>query len=338
MKFIHLADAHLADSFNFDKGLSTSIRKASWQSLERAFKDNKDVDFALIAGDLFERSYFSAKDFHRLFSLIEDFSKDVYYVAGNHDYFDEYNTLFLKEVPANFHIFGSKEVEVFESPGLRVYGISYDDRIFKKDIDLNIKLDDNFFNILLVHGDVDNPKSNYLNLSSNDINRGDFDYIAMGHIHKRAKISNIYYPGSLEPHDFSDVYDYGYIRYEDGKAKFVDSSLLKFYDFSVDYEDFKDEVALITYINKKLRDDKDNLVRLKISYGQDIDKRFIRKSLKASYVDIDLSTDTSLDNLVSLFPNSLLSLYNDKFIGKTDEKNLLARKIGLDAILRSKDD
>ena len=317
MKFIHLADCHLADSFNFDKNLSSKIRKASWKSLETIFKDNKDVDFALIAGDLFERSYFSSRDFHRLFSIIRDFSKDVYYVSGNHDYFDDYNSLFLKESPTNFHVFGSSEIEVFESEGLRIYGISYDDRIFDKKVNLNINLDDKFFNIFLVHGEIDNKNSNYFSLDSGETSLEKFDYIAMGHIHKKDSHRNIY---------------------EDGKINFIDSSILKFYDFSINYSDYNSYENLISYLNSKLRDDKRNFVRININSHDNIDKSVIRKNLQADFIDIRLNEEKSLDEFVRLFPNSLLSMYDEKFHGKTDEASLLARRIGLDAILRSRDD
>ncbi|MDU0894293.1 MAG: hypothetical protein E7A85_03355 [Anaerococcus sp.] len=80
MKFIHLADAHLADKSSFDNDLGTIIRKKSWESFENIFKSNQDIDFALIAGDLFERLYFSSKDFDRLFKIFEEFGKDIYYV------------------------------------------------------------------------------------------------------------------------------------------------------------------------------------------------------------------------------------------------------------------
>lgn len=337
MKFIHLADVHLADSYNFDKALSKKIRQASWQSLSNILNSNKDVDFALIAGDLFERAYFTASDFKRLFSIFEDFSKDIYYVSGNHDYFDSYNSIFLENSPANFHVFGSDNLEVFEKDKLRVYGISYNDRFFSKDIDLEISLDDEFFNIFLIHGDLDRDKSNYFSLNSKLISETPFDYIAMGHIHKAHSIDGIYYPGSVEPHDFTDIYDYGYIRYDDGKVNFIDSSILKFYDMSLDFRDFDDEEDLVTFINQKLLDKK-NIVRLEISSVNDFDERFIRNNIDAIYKEIHIQKERDLSDMVRLFPNSLLSFYTKKFDNPRSEIEKLALDIGLDAILRSKDD
>lgn len=337
MKFIHLADVHLADSFNFDKSLSKKIREASWQSLSNILNSNKDVDFALIAGDLFERSYFTASDFKRLFKIFEDFSKDIYYVSGNHDYFDSYNSIFLENSPENFHVFGSENLEVFEKDKLRVYGISYKDRIFSKDLDLAIKLDDEFFNIFLIHGDVDREESNYFSLNSKIMIETNFDYIAMGHIHKAHSLNNIYYPGSVEPHDFTDIYDYGYIRYDDGKVNFFDSSILKFYDFKLDFRDFDNEEDLLSYINHKLKNKK-NIVRIEISSDKDIDQKFIRNNIDAIYKEIHIKEKKDLSYMVRLFPNSLLSLYAKKFDSPKNEIENLALEMGLDAILRSKDD
>lgn len=337
MKFIHLADVHLADSFNFDKTLSKKIREASWQSLSNILQSNKDVDFALIAGDLFERAYFTASDFKRLFKIFEDFSKDIYYVSGNHDYFDSYNSIFLENSPENFHVFGSENLEVFEKDKLRVYGISYKDRIFSKDLDLAIKLDDEFFNIFLIHGDVDREESNYFSLNSKIMTETNFDYIAMGHIHKAHSLNNIYYPGSVEPHDFTDIYDYGYIIYDDGKVNFFDSSILKFYDFKLDFRDFDNEEDLLSYINHKLKNKK-NIVRIEISSNKDIDQKFIRNNIDAIYKEIHIKEKKDLSYMIRLFPNSLLSLYAKKFDSPKNEIENLALEMGLDAILRSKDD
>lgn len=328
----------MADSFNFDNKLSKTIREASWKSITNILSANKDVDFALIAGDLFERSYFTAKDFKRLFEIFEDFSKDIYYVAGNHDYIDNYSKIFLRNSPLNFHVFGSDALEMFEKNDLRVYGISYDDRSFSKKIDLNIKLDSNYFNILLIHGDLDRKASSYFNLDSKLIKKTAFDYVAMGHIHKRAKNSNIYYPGSLEPHDFSDIYDYGYIYYEDSKVDFVDSSILKFYDFKLNYEDFTNENDLLTFVNNKLNPDKTNILRLKITAERALDDKYIEKNLDAYYKELSIRDDLSFADIVKLYPNSLLSMYIDKFSNSDGEIENLARKLGIDAILRSKDD
>lgn len=335
MRFIHLADAHLADNSTFSDDLGSFIRKNTWQSFENIFARNKDVDFALIAGDLFERSYFSSKDFARLFAIFEDFSKDIYYVTGNHDYFDSYNKIFLNQKPNNLHIFTSESLSMFENERVRIYGLSYIDRIYARDFPYDISLDRDYFNILLAHADISDSPTNYLDLDKDRISKIGFDYVALGHIHKARSYKNIHYPSSIEPRSFADTKDFGYILYEDGKLSHINSNLIEFQTFDLSYDDFADEKALIEYVNRKLSDKK-NIVRLNIRSRDPINSKNIQNQLRAdfSYVSIDQSLD--MENLSSLYPNSLLSKFEECLVDKDDEISKLALKLGYDAILRSK--
>lgn len=333
MRFIHLADAHLADNSTFNDDLGSFIRKNTWQSFENIFAKNKDVDFALIAGDLFERSYFSSKDFARLFAIFEDFSKDIYYVTGNHDYFDSYNKIFLNQKPNNLHIFTSESLSMFENEKIRVYGLSYKDRIYDRDFPYDISLDKGYFNILLAHADISDSPTNYLNLDKDRISKIGFDYVALGHIHKARSYKNIHYPSSIEPRSFADTENFGYILYDDGKHSHINSNLIEFQTFDLSYDDFADEKALIEYVNRKLTDKK-NIVRLNIRSRDPINSKSIQNHLRAdfSYVEID----QGLDNLSMLYPNTLLSKFEESLVDKDDEISKLALKLGKDAILRSK--
>lgn len=333
MRFIHLADAHLADNSAFSDDLGSFIRKNTWQSFENIFADNKDVDFALIAGDLFERSYFSSKDFARLFAIFEDFSKDIYYVTGNHDYFDSYNKIFLGQKPNNLHIFTSESLSMFENERVRIYGLSYNDRIYARDFPYDISLDRDYFNILLAHADISDSPTNYLNLDRDRLRQIGFDYVALGHIHKARSYKNIHYPSSIEPLSFADTGDFGYILYDDGKIKRINSNLMEFKTFDLSFEDFADEKSLIEYVNKKLTDKK-NIVRLNIRSRYSINSKKIQNQLRADFSFVEI--DQVLDNLSMLYPQSLLSKFEESLRDKDDEISKLALKLGCDAILRSK--
>lgn len=336
MKFIHLADCHIGDNFNFSGPISKKIRRANKDTFYKILKANTDVDFVLIAGDLFERDYFSLSEFKELFKKLAEFKKDIFYLAGNHDYLSTDLLNILESGPDNLHVFGSDDLEFFEIGRLRVYGVSYNDRIFSKDINLNIDLDDEFFNILMLHGDINNPGSKYLNMNQKLLKSLGFDYIGLGHIHKWEKISNnIYYAGSIEPHDFSDLYDYGYILYDEGKISHKDFSSLKFYDLDLDFRDFADEKELISYL-KEILSDRNNFLRLKIN--KDIKENFLKNNLNISYLDLRVDMGRDYDVLLNLYPNSLLERYKNKFKGNLDEIEQMALSIGMDAIFRSKDD
>lgn len=335
MRFIHLADVHLADNSTFDNSLGHIIRENTWKSFEQIFINNEDTDFALIAGDLFERSFFSSKDFKNLFRIFEDYGKDIYYVTGNHDYFDEFNTIFLNNKPNNLHVFTEDNLSLFEKDGIRVYGLSYKDRIYKKDFNYDISLDKDFFNILLAHGDLSLNKTNYLDLDANKINQIGFDYVALGHIHKASNIYNIYYSGSIEPHDFSDTYDYGYILYENGLVSQIDSSLMKFNSIDINAKEFDNIDEIINNINASLTD-KVNFVRLNLESNDDLNIDEIKKSINASYTSIRLSYRENFGNIAKLYPNSLLSKFENKFKDDVDPTKSRAREVGIEAILRSK--
>ena len=335
MRFIHLADVHLADNSTFDNSLGQVIRENTWKSFEQIFIDNKDTDFALIAGDLFERSFFSSKDFAKLFRIFRRYGRDIYYVTGNHDYFDDFNRIFLNNKPNNLHIFTENTLSLFEKDGIRVYGLSYMDRIFNGDFDYGISLDNEYFNILLAHADLSKTPTNYLDLDPDKLKQIGFDYVGLGHIHKASNVNNIYYPASTEPHDFSDLYDYGYILYEDGKVSQVDSSLMKFTSLDINAGDYKNEDDLIEDINNQLSD-KINFLRLNINGYDNLNIKKIEKNLQAFYTDIRKSPEQSFDNVSRLYPNSLLAKFDEKFDKETDPIKLRARDIGIEAILRSK--
>ncbi|WP_394018312.1 metallophosphoesterase family protein [Anaerococcus cruorum] len=293
------------------------------------------MDFALIAGDLFERLYFSSKDFDKLFKIFDNFGKDIYYVTGNHDYFDSYNTIFLNNKPNNLHIFTEENLSLFEKDNMRVYGLSYKDRIYKNDFPYDLKLDKKFFNILLVHGEISPSPTNYLDLDPAILQEIGFDYVALGHIHKAANIYNIYYSGSTEPHDFSDIYDYGYIRYDDGEISQVDSSLMKFIDLDIYPNEYNNMEEILKYINDSLSD-KLNFLRLNLKEKSDLDTRILKKKINADYLEIIEDFKENANIAINLYPNSLLSKFSKSFEGKDDEISKLAYELGLEAILRSK--
>lgn len=337
MKFIHLADCHLGDRFDFKSGLSNKIRENNKKSLEDILRNNKDLNFLLIAGDLYERSLFTLKDYKELFDLIGEFGKDVFYVAGNHDYIGEENEIIFNMKPDNLHIFTSENLEYYETNSTRIYGLSYRDRIFSKDFSYDIDLDSDFFNILLVHATINNPESPYLNLNLDKLKKIGFDYVGLGHIHKWEYFgNNIYYAGSIEPSDFSDIYDYGYILYDQGEISHVDSSIMNFLDISLDMSNFKDENELISYVNSKIKSDRENYLRLNIDGT--VNTKKVKEGIRVNHLEIRLTEAESLYNLVNLYPNSLLEKYRKKFPQGLSDMEKRALELGLDAIYRSRND
>ena len=174
-----------------------------------------------------------------------------------------------------------------------------------------------------------------MDLDANKINQIGFDYVALGHIHKASNIYNIYYSGSIEPHDFSDTYDYGYILYENGLVSQIDSSLMKFNSIDINAKEFDNIDEIINNINASLSD-KVNFVRLNLESNDDLNIDKIKKSINASYTSIRLSYRENFGNIAKLYPNSLLSKFENKFKDDVDPTKSRAREVGIEAILRSK--
>lgn len=342
MKFISLSDVHLADSFDFESSYSNIIRKVKWESFENILESNKDVDFLLISGDLYERNYFMSKDYDRLFKIIEKFAKNVYYIAGNHDYIDKKNDFFFENKPNNLYIFDSERIEFFEYKNARIYGISYDDRIFSKRFNYGINLNKDFYNIGIFHGEINAGNSSYLNLDLERLKEVGFDYFALGHIHKKEDFNNnIRYVGSIEPQSFKDIGEYGYIRYDNGEFNFIKSAKLSFLELSEDLSDYKSINQMLDHIKDKLEGTY-KFLKLNINNYDlfDFDEKKIKKELDLTYLDIFYKKSSSYyENLLQSYPDSILEdFYRSLSNVDTDEKvKERALEIGVDAILRSKD-
>lgn len=222
--FIHTGDLHLGlkfDNLSFSKEKAIARRSELWQTFESivSYAIEKKTDFLFLAGDLFERDYFTLGDMKRLASILAGAADvNVLISAGNHDSFYG-NSLYNKvQWSDNVSIFADQGLEkkYYEKEKTMVYGYSWNKLEFKvNNLFKNIDLDPNYRNILLLHGDV-NSRSNYLPLSLRELESLNMDYVALGHIHKpNIFTEKIAYCGCPEPLDFS----------EDGRRGFIEGRI-----------------------------------------------------------------------------------------------------------------
>lgn len=343
MKFIHISDLHLSDKLDFDSSNSKLIRKIKWDSFEKILKENKDKDFLLISGDLFERDFFTLKDYQKLFEIIKDFSKDVYYLCGNHDYIDGKNEIFFLDKPKNLHIFSSERIEFFQHKNVRIYGISYKDRIFDKGFNYNLNLNHDYYNIFIGHGVFNENNSSYMNLNLEKISNMGFDYVGLGHIHKKEKFSDkIYYVGSIEPMSFKDKGEFGYNLIDENGVKFINSSQIYFNTFNLNLNDFKSSEDFEKYLEKRL-EKKYNFLTINLSnYDKfSLNENILKENLNLSYLKINLiKSQNYYKDLARIYESTILGDFYQYFdnLDMDDPVNKRALEIGFDAILRSKDE
>lgn len=259
MKFFHIADTHLGAAP--DEGFAWSEERKSeiWESFRSvaAKADREGVDLLLIAGDLFHRQPLmrELKEVNYLFSTLK--KTKVVFIIGNHDYLkvDSYYLDFPWS--ENVTCLKGKECEsvVFEDLDTEVYGLSYHSREIREakydDLQAEKKAG---FSILLAHG----GDEKHIPIDRNKLLMSNFDYIALGHIHKPEMIAEnrMAYAGALEPIDQNDIGPHGYIEgeYKDGvlTTKFVPWAVREYIPLFLDAKECPTNLALQELVRMRM--------------------------------------------------------------------------------------
>jgi DNA repair exonuclease SbcCD nuclease subunit len=213
--FIHGADLHLDSPMVGLKHLPETIFKRVRESTFVALKKlvnyaiEKKVDFVILAGDLFDGEDRSLRAQSRLRTEMQRLGEvniPVYIVHGNHDHLS--GTWVNLDMPGNVHVFSDNvEVKSFTTKTdmtVNLYGFSYSQRhIYDRKIDDYMKQEGADFHVGILHGNEAGSRehSNYAPFYVKDLLDKQFDYWALGHIHKRTILSEhppILYPGNTQ--------------------------------------------------------------------------------------------------------------------------------------------
>lgn len=191
--FIHTADIHLGSYLNSsirNEMVSEVFKNATADAFTKICNTAiaRNVDFILISGDLYDSEGKSVK--------IEKFFIDecrrlgniqVYIIHGNHD--PSLNLKKLFEIPKNVHFFSCNDMEKnnFVKNGeiaAVIYGESYKGKNESTKIFSPINAENDMFNIVLLHTQLEGIKSNYIPCTLNELIAIDnINYWALGHIH-----------------------------------------------------------------------------------------------------------------------------------------------------------
>jgi DNA repair exonuclease SbcCD nuclease subunit len=244
LKFIHAADFHLCSSFaasSLTAETALAQRKQLWDTFNKIIDTcaAEDIDILLICGDLFETSYANITDIRRAADAFGRIARTKVFIAcGNHDPYTQDSYYRLIEFPKNVCFFPNKPTTIeLKELDTAVCGFSwdknrYDGAPFRLPAAGNSKI-----NILCLHADVV-TNSPYLPMQPADFAGKNYDYIALGHIHKPMQIDNkIFYSGSPEPLGFGEEGRHGYFKGEFASGKlnvnFVDCAKRQFTSITV---------------------------------------------------------------------------------------------------------
>ncbi|HHB92274.1 MAG TPA: DNA repair exonuclease [Thioploca sp.] len=197
MKFIHAADIHLDSPL---RGLSrydgapieqiqTATRRAFVKLID--FACNKAVDFVLLAGDLYDvdwKDYNTGLFFNQQMSRLRKANIPVFIILGNHDA-DSVITKQLR-LPDNVIKFNYKQPETHKLEQLKVaiHGQSFAKKSVTDNISVSYpKAIPGYFNIGLLHTSLTGcpGHAKYAPCTKSDLLAHNYDYWALGHIHKR---------------------------------------------------------------------------------------------------------------------------------------------------------
>jgi DNA repair protein SbcD/Mre11 len=215
ISFIHAADLHLDSPMvglkHLPQNIFSRVKESTFTALKRIteFAIHHQVDFVILAGDLFDgedRSLRAQSRFRTEMNKLSEREIPVYVVHGNHDHLN--GSWVHLDMPANVHVFNSevetKVVHTKNGEVIHLYGFSYPTRhVYDRKIDDYIKREGADFHIGILHGNesAGGEHDNYAPFSVSDLQQKDFDYWALGHIHKRAILSEnppIIYPGNIQ--------------------------------------------------------------------------------------------------------------------------------------------
>ncbi len=213
LKFIHAADIHLDSPLRglsrYESAPVDTIRDAC----RRAFKNLVDLAieekaaFVLLAGDLYDgdwKDYSTGIFLSRQMGKLNQHGIQVFAVAGNHDAANRMTKAL--NTPANMKIFSAGKVETVK---LEEYSVAIHGRSFKtQHVDENLAAGfcqaiKGMFNIGILHTSLDGREghANYAPCTLDDLRSKNYQYWALGHIHKQEIVSKdpfVVFPGCIQ--------------------------------------------------------------------------------------------------------------------------------------------
>lgn len=324
VKFIHAADLHLDTPFSgleqTSKELAEKLRAAPFESLakivDRALTEK--VDFMLLAGDLYNTQRVNIKAqslFIEQLDRLDESDIPVFLIRGNHDYLTAESKTLSLPFPKNVYTYSEKvQTHVREMKGgerVAVTGFSYDSQwIFDRKIaEYPKRRQDVDLHIGLLHGSLEGletKEGNYAPFSSSELRAKNYDYWALGHIHKREKISErplAYYAGNIQGLHKNEPGEKGGLLVEwtprDYQVEFISTAPMIWDALTVEMTDVKNVSELFEAIRTEIEAKdypQDVLLHLTLRAKEDYNEKIVDFVQRAEFSE-HLSKQLKLDHV-----------------------------------------
>ena len=356
MKFVHIADMH------FDCPFSSLTKKEDLGDVRRLeqrkifkkiidyIKEN-DINYFLIAGDLYEHNYIRKSTIDYVNNLFEEIPNTKVFIApGNHDPYIKDSYYATYNWSPNVYI-QKEKVGVYNDEKVDFYLTAFNEFYMNESPIENIKIQNpNNINILLTHCDLNGNRDengfSYNPILESKIKALNFDYVAMGHIHKTNFEQNksIIYPGSPISFGFDELGEHGMVVGEINNGilytKFIklDERIFTKYELFVD-NIFSQEELIEKICDLKL--DKKNMYEIVLVGNRqfDINARDIQKLIYCenilkikdnTKIGYDIEKIAQENTLRGIFVREIIKKYET--VEYTEEQIKKAIEIGLEAI------
>lgn len=243
MKIIHTADIHL-DSPLIGVADSKKRRSELLQSLVNLaeYAEHNDVEAIIVAGDLFDDKFVSAKTVDAVSKIIRASKAKWFVLKGNHG--DEKPYRILKEQCPVF-LFG-ENWQTYTLGNVAIIGRE----LGQNDIEQwqNLHCDSNFYNILALHCDIDDD--GYGLFDKNIIASQPINYVALGHRHsfRQMRFGKVKacYCGVLETRGFDENCNTGFVLIDTDldKISFVPQYIRRVENVKLDVSDIEGDWTL----------------------------------------------------------------------------------------------
>lgn len=274
--FIHAADLHLDSPMiglsHLPKEIFERLKESTFVALKKLVDEaiNHQVDFVILAGDLFDEQDRSVRAQMRLRKEMERLDRyhiPVFVIHGNHDHLNgEWIHL---DMPSNVHIFGEK-VEfkkcIAEEIVTHLYGFSYGSRhVMESHLDEYVKHEDADFHIGILHGHGEGSSghSHYAPFHLKELIDKKFDYWALGHIHKRSILHEnpyIVYPGNIQGRNRKEIGKKGSylvrLTKSDTKLDFIETSDIRWKTLQLDGQEANSFQQLYLLCQNKMEENR----------------------------------------------------------------------------------
>ncbi len=345
MKIIHCADIHLGSTLTSIKDdKKRLVRKNeirnSFSRLVGYAKSN-DVHCILLSGDVFDSDTPAIEDKKFFYDAISA-NKDInfYYLKGNHD-----KNEISKIECENLFVFNDSW-NSYKYNDVTITGIEINkDNI--NNLYSSLKLDENSFNIVMLHGDINTKGKDFIDLKK--LTNKNINYLALGHIHSYScqsidKRGVAIYPGCLDCRGYDEIGEKGFVLLDIENNKinysFVPFSSRPYILKEIDVSGSKGLYDIKNKVDSSINDLKeDSIVRL-VLYGKvnsdiendlsDIENR-IEIAFKDSFFDLRVESKIKLTIDASKFKDeiSLRGEFVRSVLGSEDEDKEEILELGL---------